>query len=47
MKNVVFIPNIDLGDNRNEPYKEAIKKGEIGLFGEKYGDVVRTIKFGQ
>jgi hypothetical protein len=25
MKNVVFIPNIDLGDNRNEPYKYSIK----------------------
>jgi hypothetical protein len=25
MKNVVFIPNIDLGDNRNEPYKYSIE----------------------
>ena len=27
-------------------YKEAIKNGAIGLFGEKYGENVRTIKFG-
>ena len=31
MKNVVFIPNIDLGDNRNEPYKYSIEKLETFL----------------
>jgi len=38
---------ISLEENRNIPYKEAFEKGAIGLFGEKYGDTVRTIKFGQ
>ena len=42
-----IMEHIPLEENRNEPYKEAINKGAIGLFGEKYGDVVRTIKFGQ
>ena len=42
-----IMEHIPLEENRNQPYKEAINKGAIGLFGEKYGDVVRTIKFGQ
>ncbi len=42
-----IMEHIPLEENRNEPYKEAINKGAIGLFGEKYEDVVRTIKFGQ
>ena len=38
---------IDLEENRNVPIKKALESGAIGLFGEKYGDVVRTIKYGK
>jgi alanyl-tRNA synthetase len=38
---------LPLQENRNNTYKNAINDGAIGLFGEKYGDVVRTIKFGE
>ena len=36
---------IPLQEDRNVPYNEALNKGAIALFGEKYGDVVRVITF--
>ncbi|HSM64639.1 MAG TPA: alanine--tRNA ligase-related protein, partial [Gillisia sp.] len=38
--------NITLNEQRNLTYNEAIEQGAIALFGEKYGDSVRAIKFG-
>jgi alanyl-tRNA synthetase len=38
--------NAPLSERRNTPIKEAQELGAIMLFGEKYGDTVRVIQFG-
>jgi len=53
MKQVEYIVNelirrnSPLGEHRDTPIEEAQKMGAMALFGEKYGDKVRVIQFGE
>ncbi len=38
---------IELKEYRNIPLNEALEKGALAFFGEKYGDTVRMIQFGE
>ncbi|WP_124639907.1 alanine--tRNA ligase [Amniculibacterium aquaticum] len=46
MVNAKIKENIALQEFRNIPIAEAMEKGAMALFGEKYGDSVRMIQFG-
>lgn len=37
---------LELEEQRNIPYDMAIDQGAVALFGERYGDTVRTIQYG-
>ncbi len=45
MVNEKIMENIPLTEERNVPIKQAMEKGAMALFGEKYGEFVRVITF--
>ena len=46
MVNAMIRQDIPLDEHRDTPIEEAKQMGAISLFGEKYGDKVRVVRFG-